>query len=81
MLRVAAVLLLASVKGFVVPVTTTQRTKLNFLSPEMSGWIEKTMRGEQYDQVVTETMRREDCTRAEAEAKYNNYLCVAFRLP
>lgn len=58
----------------VAPRARMRVSPLKFLSPEMSGFIEKTLRPDAYEAVVIETMRREDCSRQEAVAKYNQYL-------
>ena len=42
-------------------------TRTHFLSPEMSGAIAKFTDGENYEAIVSETMRKEDCSRKEAE--------------
>mmetsp|Transcript_21573 Transcript_21573/g.66509 ORF Transcript_21573/g.66509 Transcript_21573/m.66509 type:complete len:171 (-) Transcript_21573:132-644(-) len=76
MLAASLFVLLPTVVQSFVP-TTVQRGRgraVEFLSPEMSGWLAKTFSAEQYEKVVAETMRREDCGRAEAERKYNQYL-------
>lgn len=50
------------------------KTALNFLSPAMSGFIAKTFNQNEYEQIVAQTMKREKCTREEAEERYNYYL-------
>ena len=49
-------------------------TRTHFLSPEMSGAIAKFTDGENYEAIVSETMRKEDCSREEAEDRYNQFL-------
>lgn len=56
------------------------KTALNFLSPAMSGFIAKTFNQNEYEQIVIETMKREQCSRDEAEERYNYYLYGAFTL-
>mmetsp|Transcript_9078 Transcript_9078/g.28374 ORF Transcript_9078/g.28374 Transcript_9078/m.28374 type:complete len:155 (-) Transcript_9078:50-514(-) len=50
------------------------RTRLNFLSPEMSGALAKMSDADNYEKIVSETMVKEDCDRDEAERRYNQYL-------
>ena len=49
-------------------------TVRHFLSPEMSGAIAKLTDAEGYEKIVSETMVKENCDRAEAEDRYNQFL-------
>lgn len=49
-------------------------TRVHFLSPEMSGAIDKLVNKDKYESIVEETMVKEDCDRAEAERRYNQFL-------
>lgn len=72
LLLVALVVLRSS--AFTTHFDLRRPTKLNFLSPAMSGFLAKTFNGKEYETIVIETMQRENCGREEAEERYNYYL-------